>query len=358
MQKKIKSSGPTTITRPLLRWYGQAARELPWRVPPHQSRKGIRADPYHIWLSEVMLQQTTVATIIPRFKRFLQAFPTVHDLAKAPVEAVLHEWAGLGYYARARHLHQCAGIIHEQGGQFPTRQEELLRLPGIGPYTAAAIAAIAFQRHAIVIDGNIERVLSRLFAVDTPLPEAKPELYSYAAKLTPTRRAGDYAQALMDLGAMVCTPKGPRCDQCPLQKLCLAYEKNIAAELPKKHRKQIKPTRTAKAYIIEREGCGDYLLIRRPAAGLLGAMPAFPSSHWETAKVIRDAPPVFAQWHSLGHIKHTFSHFHIVMEVLYAEMSADQASHLSGQWVTDPAQAGLPTLFKKVWEIKQEAERS
>lgn len=221
------------IGQDLLTWYDRHARDLPWRIPPHSDQK---PDPYRIWLSEIMLQQTTVAAVKEYFLRFTTLWPTVNDLAAADDDKVMGEWAGLGYYARARNLLKCARIVSsDHGGHFPQSYSALLGLPGIGPYTAAAISAIAFDQSEAVMDGNIERVLSRLFNVQTPLPAAKPELRELASRLTPALRPGDHAQALMDLGATICTPRSPACGICPLPSYCAARKAGTAAELPKKH---------------------------------------------------------------------------------------------------------------------------
>lgn len=301
-----------------------------------------------MWLSEVMLQQTTVATVTPRYERFLQLFPDVEALAGAPQEAVLAEWAGLGYYARARNLHKCAQVVAEQhGGVFPTTETGLLALPGVGAYTAAAIAAIAFDEPAVVLDGNIERVMARLFAVETPLPEAKPELRAHAAALTPKKRPGDHAQALMDLGATICTPRNPFCSLCPVNDWCAGYKAGIAGKLPKKKRKVAKPVRYGTAFVIRRKPDGAVLLVRRPEKGLLGGMLAFPATEWgEKAEVV---PPVRAKWSVAAEpVRHTFTHFHLEMEVWVAEVSTAAARKLEGQWAEDPAGEGLPTVFRKV----------
>src|SRR5205823_6586096 len=257
----------------LLDWYDRHRRTLPWRAPA-----GNTSPPYIVWLSEIMLQQTTVATVGDYFHRFVMRWPTIEALAAAPIDEVLSAWAGLGYYARARNLHACARVVAEQhGGLFPEDEAALLALPGIGPYTAAAIRAIAFDHQASAVDGNVERVIARLFAIETPLPDAKIEIGARAAELVPARRAGDYAQAMMDLGATVCTPRSPRCVICPLMKNCLARKLAIAEKLPQRAPKADKPTRRGLAFVLARKD-GAILLRKRPTNGLLGGMDEVPSS--------------------------------------------------------------------------------
>ncbi|MEL7461713.1 MAG: A/G-specific adenine glycosylase, partial [Pseudomonadota bacterium] len=277
---------PSPVPAELLAWYDAHARILPWRIPPGERA---RPDPYRIWLSEIMLQQTTVAAVKSYYQRFTSLWPTVGDLAAAADDRVMGEWAGLGYYARARNLLKCArAVVDEYNGVFPDTREDLLTLPGIGPYTAAAVAAIAFGRAETVVDGNVERVMARVFAVDTPLPAAKPELTELAKRLTPSDRPGDYAQAVMDLGATICTPKSPACGICPWRDPCAARAAGIAADLPKKTRKKPKPTRRGVAYIA-RNSAGHWLLERRPDKGLLGGMLGWPGTDWSHTPA--PAPP-------------------------------------------------------------------
>jgi A/G-specific adenine glycosylase len=269
---------PTAIAADLLAWYDKAARVLPWRSPP-----GARADPYHVWLSEVMLQQTTVKAVIPYYAKFLRRWPTVAALASADIDEVMAAWAGLGYYSRARNLHACARAVaaaHE--GRFPRDEAALLALPGVGAYTAAAIAAIAFDVRATAVDGNIERVVARLFAVEEPLPASKPAIKALAARLTPAARTGDFTQAMMDLGATVCSPRAPSCLICPLRTHCLAHARGIARTLPVKAKKGEKPRRFGAVFIAVRRD-GAVLLRRRPPKGLLGGMLEVPSTAWEAA---------------------------------------------------------------------------
>ncbi len=324
----------------LLDWYDRHARSLPWRVPPG----GGAADPYRVWLSEVMLQQTTVAAVKAYFERFTTLWPTVQDLAAADDARVMAEWAGLGYYARARNLLACARTVAAAGG-FPTTREGLQELPGIGAYTSAAIAAIAYDAPETVVDGNVERVVARLFAVETPLPAAKPGLVALAETLTPQQRPGDYAQAMMDLGATICTPRGPACGICPLIQDCDARAMGIAASLPRKAPKAAKPDRTGIAWVA-RHG-GGVVFEERPAKGLLGGTLAFPSAHWDG----RDLPPPGrADWQDIGHVRHVFTHFTLSLQVMLGDLDDPPAR---GHLVPLPQidRDALPGLMRKVWDM-------
>ena len=314
---------PAGIADALLAWYDRSARALPWREPP-----GIRADPYAVWLSEIMLQQTTVKAVIPYYAKFLARWPRVADLAAADLNEVLAAWAGLGYYSRARNLHACARAVAERhGGSFPDSEAELLALPGIGAYTAAAIAAIAFDRRATAVDGNVERVVARLFAVREPLPGAKSEIKRLATTLTPARRPGDFTQGMMDLGATICAPRTPSCTRCPLSGSCLAARQGIAASLPVKAPKKDRPLRRGTAFVAIR-GDGAVLLRRRPPKGLLGGMLEVPSTEWlaspvDCAATQADAP-VSANWRRMGGaVTHTFTHFHLELKVYRAQKVGD-----------------------------------
>ena len=337
----------------LLGWYDTHARILPWRVPPMESRVGVLPDPYHIWLSEVMLQQTTVAAVVKYFHAFTTRWPTIHDLAAAKDAEVMGEWAGLGYYARARNLLKCARmVVADHGGAFPDTRDGLLSLPGIGPYTAAAIAAIAYGHSETVVDGNIERVMARLHDIHTPLPAAKPELTALAATLTPQDRAGDYAQAVMDLGATICTPKSPACGICPWTKACTARTKGTATDLPKRAPKTRKPTRYGIAYIARR-GDGAWLLERRPDKGLLGGMLGWPGAEWGEKPVAQ--PPLEADWHTLpAEVRHTFTHFHLRLTVQVA--SVTDAPPDTGHFL--PADQfspdDLPTVMRKAYDLAKD----
>lgn len=333
----------------MLGWYDFHARELPWRVGPAARRSGVRPDPYRVWLSEIMLQQTTVATVKAYFERFTARWPTVEALAASPLEEVLKEWAGLGYYARARNLHKCAlSVARDHGGAFPDTVEALRQLPGIGPYTSAAIAAIAFDRPATVVDGNIERVVSRLVAIREPLPGAKNAIHSAAAELTPRERAGDYAQAMMDLGATVCTPRGPACGICPLMEICEGRRAGIAASLPVKVPRKAKPTRFGVAYVAVRED-GAILLARRPEKGLLGGMMEAPGSAWTEGEAPASTAPIRAEWREAGEARHTFTHFHLRLAVRRTDAPMDAAPTV-GRWLPHEEALGeaLPTVMKKV----------
>ncbi|MBW7920911.1 MAG: A/G-specific adenine glycosylase [Rubellimicrobium sp.] len=335
----------------LLRWYDGAARVLPWRVPPALSRQGVRPDPYHVWLSEVMLQQTTVEAVRPRFARFVTRWPALAALAAADEAGVMGEWAGLGYYARARNLIACAGVVmRDHGGTLPQTRDGLLTLPGIGPYTAAAIAAIAFDAPETVVDGNVERVMARLFDVQAPLPGAKRALAALAATLTPQARAGDHAQALMDLGATICTPRAPDCGACPLVGYCAAFARGTAADLPRRQKKAARPLRRGLAYV-GRRADGALLLETRAKAGLLGGMTGWPGSDWTDDPV--PAPPVPGDWRQVaGEVRHVFTHFELRLAVFTARLPPDCAP-LRGAFVPsgDFDADTLPTVMRKVWEL-------
>ncbi len=340
----------------MLDWYDRHARDLPWRVPPLASRAGQRPDPYRIWLSEVMLQQTTVAAVKAYFHRFTTRWPTVVDLATAEDGDVMGEWAGLGYYARARNLLKCArAVVDDHGGVFPDTRDKLLTLPGIGPYTAAAIAAIAFGRAETVVDGNVERVMARLHDIHTPLPAAKPELTAAATALTPQARTGDYAQAVMDLGATICTPRNPACGICPWRAPCAARDTGTAAILPRKTPKKAQPVRFGIAYVARRSD-GAYLLERRPDRGLLGGMLGWPGSDW-TETLPQEAPPLAADWVILPvEARHTFTHFHLRLQIRIATVEADCRANAAE--FLDPAvfrPSDLPTVMRKVFDLARPA---
>jgi A/G-specific adenine glycosylase len=329
----------------LLHWYDAHARDLPWRAPPG----AVAMDPYKVWLSEIMLQQTTVATVGPYFRKFITLWPTVEALAAAPVDDVLKEWAGLGYYARARNLHKCAQAVTSLGG-FPAIEADLLKLPGIGPYTAAAIASIAFGQRAVVVDGNVERVITRLFRLDQPMPAAKPAIHAHAAGLTPSKRPGDYAQAIMDLGATICTPTSPKCSQCPWRTACEAFAAGDPQRFPVKQPKTLKPVRHGVAYVVEYEN--DVLLCRRPNKGLLGGMVAFPTTEW-TTKPPKPAPPIAADWLiEAERVIHIFTHFRLEL-VVHRTRLKRRANIEHGVWhpLGNIGQAGLPTVFAKVAKL-------
>ena len=314
----------------LLGWYIVDKRRLPWRA-----EAGERADPYRVWLSEIMLQQTTVAAVKPYFEKFTGRWPTVQALGAAEEAEVMAAWAGLGYYARARNLIACARVVTAIGGTFPNEEAELRKLPGIGRYTAAAIAAIAFGRRAVVVDANVERVVSRLFALVEPLPGSRERLYQLTDTLTPAEGAGDFAQAMMDLGSTVCTPRKPDCPRCPLLAFCAAGQAGEGELYPVKAPKAAKPKREGTAWWLEHEG--RVLLVRRPAKGLLGGMLALPT----------DAPPADAAWREAGSVDHVFTHFALNMRLLCATTEAEAPD---GHWhpIDRLEEAGLPTLFARL----------
>ena len=332
----------------LLVWYDSHRRDLPWRARP-----GEAADPYRVWLSEIMLQQTTVKTAAPYFADFVGRWPTVADLAAAEREDVLRAWAGLGYYARARNLHDCARAV-AAGGGFPTTEEGLRALPGIGAYTAAAIAAIAFDRPALPVDGNVESVVARLFAVGELLPKAKRRLAELAKSIAPKRRAGDVAQAMMDLGATICTPAKPRCILCPLAGPCRARAKGVAEDLPARAPKPERPTRHGIVFFATRAD-GSVLLRRRPERGLLGGMTELPTTDWRgepyaVEDVMRLAPAP-AAWRRLpGLVRHTFTHFHLQLTVATARLA--EPARVEGRWIAVErlGDEALPSVMRKAVE--------
>ncbi len=346
---------PADLQRALLDWYDGARRDLPWRAPP-----GEAADPYMVWLSEIMLQQTTVKAVIPYFETFITRWPSAKALAAASRDEVLAAWAGLGYYSRARNLYACAQAVARHG--FPATEADLRALPGVGAYTAAAIAAIAFDEAATVVDGNVERVIARLFAVEQPMPSAKPAIRSMAAALTPSRRPGDYAQALMDLGATICTPRSPSCLVCPVRSFCTASDRGNAERFPARAAKAKKPIRRGDAFVIIRtKGDAPHILLRRREDnGLLGGMMEVPCTEW-----VADAtrPSAFQEprarslqpngdWKEAQTVKHTFTHFHLEMRVLAASYQGvrAEAEAFGGEWaaLANLAAFALPAVMKKV----------
>ena len=342
---------PQTIIRQMLAWYDRHHRDLPWRVTPIAAAQGKRPDPYHVWLSEVMLQQTTVQAVKPYFARFLALWPTVKDLAAAPTDDVMAAWAGLGYYARARNLKKCAEAVAEKhGGVFPDTEDGLRALPGIGDYTAAAVAAIAFNRQAPVMDGNVERVVSRLFAIDAPLPASKPAMKVRVRELTPEKRPGDFAQAMMDLGATICTPKRPACAICPVREHCLAFAEHDPERFPVKAAKKDKPVRFGAAFVaVNLEG--EVLLRRRAESGLLGGMTEVPTTGWtarENGGETADHAPFPASWEPCGTVTHVFTHFELRLSVFRTK--ADRRGGQDEWWepVANLDAQALPTVMKKV----------
>lgn len=322
----------------LLDWYDAHARSLPWRTPP--GAEG-RPDPYRVWLSEVMLQQTTTAHAAPYFAAFTSRWPTVADLAGAEDGDVMAAWAGLGYYARARNMLAGArAVVRDHGGVFPDTEVALLKLPGVGAYTAAAVASIAFGRAANVVDGNVERVMARLFAVETPLPAARPELKRLAAMFVTDHRPGDWPQALMDLGATVCRPKSPLCDRCPVAFACEGLKTGAPERYPLKTKKADRSHRRGHVWVL-RDDAGRIALVRRPDKGLLGGMLGLPTSDWSEAA--DGTPPVAADWRDAGAVEHVFTHFSLTLTVRVA-------TGAGGDWIwTEEAEArsSLPTVFAK-----------
>ncbi|MGB3147179.1 MAG: A/G-specific adenine glycosylase [Paracoccaceae bacterium] len=331
-------------------WYGAHARAMPWRVGPADRARGILPNPYHVWLSEVMLQQTTVAAVTGYFDRFIRRWPRLEDLAAAADGDVMAEWAGLGYYARARNLLKCArAVVADHQGQFPSSHAALRALPGIGPYTAAALSSIAFDQRAVVVDGNVERLVSRLFAVTEPLPRSKLLLTDLAGALTPVAAPGDHAQAMMDLGATICTPRNPGCGVCPLTTLCQARAEGMASALPRRLPKPVKPIRQGIAYVGLRAD-GALLLERRPDRGLLGGTLGWPGSDW-TEAAPDPAPPCAGDWQATGaEVRHTFTHFHLVLTVLRAELPQG-ANPSRGTFLpaADFRATDLPSVMRKVF---------
>lgn len=344
MTDSRKAPDPET----LLAWYDGNRRRMPWRAAP-----GEWMDPYRVWLSEVMLQQTTVATVGPYFESFLARWSSVGDLADADLDDVLHAWQGLGYYARARNLHRCAGkVARNMGGVFPDSEAGLRQLPGIGAYTAAAIAAIAYGHRAVVVDGNVERVMARVFAVREELPGVKGKLYELADRLTPESRAGDYAQAVMDLGATVCTPRKPKCLLCPWNQGCAGRDE--AENLPRRAPKPERRTRRGIAFWITRPD-GAVLLRRRPEKGLLGGMIEVPSTDWAEgampapAVARKSAPLPALDWRALqGTVTHTFTHFHLELRVIAGRVGRNVAPNALWSHPDEFGEQALPTVMKKI----------
>ncbi|MBC6402480.1 MAG: A/G-specific adenine glycosylase [Hyphomonadaceae bacterium] len=332
----------------LLGWYDREGRMLPWRIRPEDRARGVTADPYKVWLSEIMLQQTTIAHGAPYWMRIVDEFPTVTDLADASRDHILAMWAGLGYYARARNLHKCAQIVRDAyGGRFPESEAGLLQLPGIGPYTAATMAAICFDEPTNIVDGNVERVISRMFRVEAPLPKGKSAIRKYAATLVTDDRPGDYGQALMDLGANVCTPKSPHCGMCPWSWACQANRAGVETDYPRRIKKHTLPIRYGAVFILR---CGDKVLLeRRPDKGLLGGMTGFPGTEWgEVPEApLRDAP-VKAEWtKEPAPVRHVFTHFKLRLDVYVGEI--ETTSGIDGIWAESSGVGtyALPTVMRK-----------
>ncbi len=358
-RQRAKPAAAISFPQPtaLLAWYDRHRRVLPWRAAP-----GKRTDPYRVWLSEIMLQQTTVKAVVPYYTRFLACWGDVRVLAAAPLEEVLKAWAGLGYYARARNLHACAGaIVERHGGEFPASEAALRALPGIGAYTAAAIAAIAFDAPASPVDGNIERVIARLFAIAEPLPGVKPELRRLARELTPKNRAGDFAQAMMDLGATICAPKKPACALCPWNESCAAYRRGDAETFPRRIAKREGVLRRGAAFVARRAD-GSLLVRTRPAKGLLGGMTEVPTTQWvanfDEGSALAAAPRFPSPqskrcpaWRRIpGVVRHVFTHFPLELTVYRAELPARTPAPAGMRWVALSGLSGeaLPSVMRKV----------
>ena len=341
------------MQKKLLAWYDREGRTLPWRVRPEDRKAGQIADPYAVWLSEIMLQQTTVPHATPYWRKFLAEFPAVVDLANADRDRILTLWAGLGYYARARNLHKCAGVIRDEyAGEFPKTEAELLKLPGIGPYTAATIAAICFDEATNIVDGNVERVVSRIFKIEAPLPKSRPEYRRMAGTLAPQKRAGDYGQALMDLGSTICTPRSPKCGDCPWRIFCAAHKDETQTDYPKKLKKVKLPVRYGAAFVLR---SGDAILLqRRPDTGLLGGMMGFPGTEWGDKPIEPLASaPIERNWEKCeGEVKHIFTHFELRLDVYRAETKGED---IEGVWA--PLELiknyAIPTVMTKVLSLAQ-----
>lgn len=339
--ENVRIGDEASVAAALLGWYDVNARRLPWRALPGEPAP----DPYRVWLSEVMLQQTTVAAVRAYYAKFLDLWPTVETLAAAADADVMAAWAGLGYYARARNLLACAREVARRGA-FPRTEAALRELPGLGAYTAAAVAAIAFGERAVVVDANVERVVSRLFAIPEPLPAARTIIRAATDTITPDHRSGDFAQGLMDLGSAICTVKAPRCLLCPLADPCAARAAGTAEAYPVKAAKKAKPTRTGTAFWIEQGGA--VLLVRREAKGMLGGMRALPDDGWSARADGHGAPPVPGDWRAAGVVRHGFTHFDLELQLMLCAR-ADCATLPGGEfWPVERVEAaGLPTVFAK-----------
>lgn len=350
------ADGPAPDSSALLAWYERHHRRLPWRVGPRDRARGVRPDPYRVWLSEIMLQQTTVAVVTPYFEDFVRRWPTVSALAAAPRDDVMKAWAGLGYYARARNLHACAkAVVKDHDGRFPKTAAELKMLPGIGDYTSAALAAIAFDEPVAPVDGNIERVIARLYAIDAPFPAAKTTIRDRLQAIMPRERVGDYVQAMMDLGAAICTPKRPACSSCPLSDACAARRQGNPEAYPAKAEKAERPTRYGIAFVAVRDD-GAVLLRRRPDKGLLGGMAEVPGSEWASRPShLRSSPkaPIQAGWRTVsGTVVHVFTHFRLELGIRTAEVPGGTAAPAGCWWASADglAEEALPSVMKKAIE--------
>lgn len=346
-----KSKIATPFSQQLLAWYFKHARTMPWRIPPEDHHQGVRGDPYYVWLSEVMLQQTQVATVRDYFLKFVEKWPSIEALAAADIEDVLKAWAGLGYYSRARNLKKCADeVVLNHGGKFPYKPEQLKKLPGIGDYTASAIASIAFDEPVAVVDGNIERVITRHYEISTPLPAAKPEIQKRVSEVLDADKPGEFAQAMMDLGATICTPKRPVCGLCPINQDCAAFSSGDQELFPVKRPKPEKPTRKGAAFVIC-DATDNVFLEKRGEKGLLAGMSQVPTSNWtarQNGATGEAAFPFSAEWQMSGIARHTFTHFHLELEVWKTKFANEPP--INGWWCKSESLNGeaLPTLMKKV----------
>ncbi len=348
-----KQKGEASFAHRLLEWYDANAREIPWRVPPHDHAQGIRANPYHVWLSEVMLQQTQVATVKDYFHKFITKWPTLDGLAQSDQEDVLKAWAGLGYYSRARNLKKCADVVvAEYDGKFPQTFEELKKLPGIGDYTASAIASIAFDQPVAVLDGNVERVMSRHQRIEAFFPEAKAAIKLILNSILDDNRPGEFAQATMDLGATICTPKRPACAVCPINEDCLGFKNGDAENFPYKKPKSEKPTRKGAAFVII-NAKGEVFLCKRQESGLLAGMTQVPTTDWNSRQdgsYDTSEAPIEANWGKAGIAKHTFTHFHLELTVW--KTNNINTLPVNGWWcnIDKLSDEALPTAMRKVIE--------
>ena len=339
------------IAPKLLRWYDKNGRKLAWRVSPLESLNGIKANPYHIWLSEIMLQQTTVKAVEPYFKLFLLKWPTIRDLAAAKDNEILEAWAGLGYYRRAHNLIKCARMVVEvYNGLFPQEENLLLQLPGVGSYTSAAIRSIGFNKKATVVDGNISRIISRLFAIKTPIATSQKTIKYHANNLVPSTRFSDYAQALMDLGSQICTPRTPHCVECPIKKVCKSYIKGIETQIPYITQKKVKPIRYGYVFVTLNKN-NNVILERRPNKGLLSGMLCFPSSEWKDSKNLDFNPPFSANWQTLNEpVIHIFSHFTLNLKIAYSSINCTPKGYINKPFKNFNRES-LPSLMRKVFDV-------
>lgn len=340
---------PQPIGERLLAWYDRHARVLPWRIGPAERAAGRLPDPYRVWVSEIMLQQTTVAAVLAPYDRFVRRWPDLSSLAQAEDADIMAAWAGLGYYRRAHNLLQSARLVmREHGGELPRSERDLRSLPGIGAYTAGAIAAIAFDQPTVAMDGNAERVMARLGAIEQPMSRAKTRLRALAFHHAPHSRPGDYVQAIMDLGATICRPADPLCDQCPCRDSCLAFANDLHSSLPRRETRAKRPTRCGFAYI-GRDASGRWLMERRPSGGLLGGMLGWPTSDWGNTFIA--APPASGDWQPIaGEVTHVFTHFTLILRLMIADglpPDPPPGCHFIDPQAFDPAH--LPTLMRKAF---------